>query len=78
MDKHSLMFKSRMFIGHIELAAKMYEYSIPFENLKKNLDKIDFSITNTLWEEVGILKYGNISSRNRMKMQKIFQQLILE
>ncbi len=78
MDKHSLMFKSRMFIGHIELAAKMYEYSIPFENLKMNLDKIDFSITNTLWEEVGILKYGNISSRNRMKIQKIFQQIILE
>ncbi|KOY83030.1 hypothetical protein I6G82_11355 [Lysinibacillus macroides] len=75
-DKHSLMFKSRMFIGHIELAALMFEHHIPFENVHKYLDKIDFAIDNPIWEEVGILKYGSISARNRAKIQQMFQQLI--
>jgi len=78
MDKHSLLFKSRMFIGHIELAARMFEKNISFDQLRKYLDKIDFTIANPLWEEVGILKYGNISSRNKMEIRKLFQQLIQE
>lgn len=76
VDKDSLMFKSRMFIGHIELAAKMFESNIPFEDLNKHLDKIDFTKGNPIWEEVGILKYGSMSLRNRAKIQKLFQQLI--
>lgn len=75
-DKNSLMFKSRMFIGHIELSARMCENSIPFENLNKYLDKIDFTIENPLWEEIGILKYGNLSSRSRTKIQHIFRKLL--
>lgn len=78
MDKHSLLFKSRMFIGHIELAARMFEKNISFDQLRKYLDKIDFTMANPLWEEVGILKYGNISSRNKMEIRKLFQQLIQE
>jgi len=76
VDKESLMFKSRMFIGHIELAAKMFENNIPFEDLNKHLDKIDFTKDNPIWEEVGIVKYGSMSLRNRAKIQKLFQQLI--
>ncbi|WP_223553153.1 hypothetical protein [Lysinibacillus sphaericus] len=75
-DKNSLMFKSRMFIGHIELAARMFENNIPFERLNNYLDKIDFAIDNPLWEEIGILKYGGLSARSRIKIQKIFEQLI--
>lgn len=78
MDKHSLLFKSRMFIGHIELAARMFEKNISFDQLRKYLDSIDFTMANPLWEEVGILKYGNISSRNKMEIRKLFQQLIQE
>jgi len=78
MDKHSLLFKSRMFIGHIELAARMFEKNISFDQLRKYLDNIDFTMANPLWEEVGILKYGNISSRNKMEIRKLFQQLIQE
>jgi len=77
-DKNSLMFKSRMFIGHIELAAKMFEHNIPCESLNVYLDKIDFTIDNPLWEEIGILKYGSLSARNRTKIQKVFEQLIQE
>lgn len=77
-DKNSLMFKSRMFIGHIELAAKMYEHNIPYESLNVYLDKINFTIDNPLWEEIGILKYGSLSERSRSKIQKVFEQLIQE
>ncbi len=77
-DKNSLMFKSRMFIGHIELATRMFEHNIPFESLNKVLDKIDFTIDNPLWEEIGVLKYGSFSSRSRTKIQNIFRQLIRE
>jgi len=67
-----------MFIGHIELAARMFEKNISFDQLRKYLDNIDFTMANPLWEEVGILKYGNISSRNKMEIRKLFQQLIQE
>jgi len=56
----------------------MFEKNISFDQLRKYLDKIDFTIANPLWEEVGILKYGNISSRNKMEIRKLFQQLIQE
>ncbi|MFJ6207285.1 hypothetical protein [Lysinibacillus sp. NPDC092081] len=78
LDKNSLMFKSRMFIGHIELAAKMFEHNIPCESLNVYLDKIDFTIDNPFWEEIGILKYGSLSARSRTKIQKVFEQLIQE
>lgn len=77
-DKNSLMFKSRMFIGHIELAAKMFEHNIPFESLNDYLDRIDFTIDNPLWEKIGLLKYGSLSARSRTKIQKVFEQLIQE
>ena len=64
------MFKSRMFIGHIELAAKMFEHNIPFESLNDYLDRIDFTIDNPLWEKIGLLKYGSLSARSRTKIQK--------
>ncbi|MDD1503172.1 hypothetical protein PVA17_10435 [Lysinibacillus sp. CNPSo 3705] len=77
-DKNSLMFKSRMFIGHIELAAKMFEHNIPFESLNDYLDRIDFTIDNPLWEKIGLQKYGSLSARSRTKIQKVFEQLIQE
>lgn len=77
-DKNSLMFKSRMFIGHIELAARMFEHTIPFDNLRHYLNKIDFSMDNPLWEEIGILKYGSMSARSRTKIQTVFQHLLKE
>ncbi len=75
-DKNSLLFKNRMFIGHMELAARMHEEKIPFEILNNYLDHIDFSIHNSLWEELGILQYGGLSARNRKRLQKIFGDFI--
>ncbi len=75
-DKNSLMFKNRMFIGHIELAAQMYKKNIPFESLRNYLNQLDFSIQNSIWEELGILQYGGLSVQNRKKLQKVFENLI--
>lgn len=75
-DKNSLMFKNRMFNGHIELAAQMYKNKIAFESLNNYLNKLDFSINNSLWGELGILQYGGLNTQNRKKLQKVFGNLI--
>ncbi|MCS1382564.1 hypothetical protein EYB33_07890 [Lysinibacillus sphaericus] len=75
-DKNSLMFRNRMFNGHIELAAQMHNKNITFEGLSNYLNQLDFSIQNPLWEELGIHQYGGLSVQNRKKLREIFRNLI--
>lgn len=62
-SKGSLMSYNKMFAGYIALAAKMKEEDVSIRQLQSILDGIDFSKSNPLWQEIGVLdETGRVKS----------------
>lgn len=73
--EHSLINNNVTFAGYIVLARRMKEKKIPISDLPSILEKIDFSKSNPMWEEVGVLENGRISRKARQNMKKFFEKL---
>lgn len=76
--KESLINNNITFAGYVVLAKRFHEENIPVEKTTEILDSINFSKANPLWEQIGVLKEGRISSKAREKMVQYFKNLQLE
>lgn len=74
----SLINNNVTFAGYIVLARRMKENNIPISDLPSILEKIDFSKSNPMWEEIGVLENGRISRKARQHMKNFFEKLEIE
>lgn len=76
-DNSSLMKYNKMFAGYVALAAKMQKEDIAIEKMNTILDKIDFSRTNSLWIDIGVMtSKGKVSVHSdERKIANYFKQL---
>lgn len=76
--KVSLINDNNMFVGYIVLARKMYESKIKPKEVRNILKNIDFSRTNKLWEDIGVLdNEGKIkdTTKARKAIKNYFESL---
>lgn len=78
--KTSLINNNNMFIGYIVLARRMFESDIKPKNIRKIIKGIDFSKSNELWRDLGILDDKlNIADTNnaRKAIRNYFNDLLI-
>lgn len=73
----SLMNYNKMFVGYVALAARMKKENIEIEEMRFILDSIDFSRSNPLWKELGVLNSGGIigSKLDEKEIANYFKKL---
>lgn len=70
--KVSYINHKNMFAGYVALSEKLYEEKNWEDKLEEVLDKIDFSVNNTIWEEIGLNK-GDMNKSTRNNLYNLFQ-----
>lgn len=76
INNDSLLFKNKMFYGHMYLTAKMLENNVSFTELRTYLDKVDFSREAEIWKEYKVLVNGAVSGKSERGILKIFKEII--
>ena len=76
VSDESILFKNKMFIGHIYLAAQMLENNVPFTDLNKYIDKVDFNRSANIWTEYDVISNGSIARKSEKGILKIFKEKI--
>lgn len=75
----SLINSNSIFIGYIQLAYRMSQEGVKPNKLKDILDKIDFSRSNKMWEEIGVLDNSErITAKARKNIKEFFNNLDLK
>lgn len=75
--KISIINANFMFDGYVLLAKKAQEASLSFNNIVPMLNKVDFTRTNELWKQIGVLDgEGNITANPKRKIRKFVSDLI--
>jgi len=72
-SKHPIMTSKNIFIGYIALSEKTYNNDDWKEEVKTTLNNIDFSETNQLWKDIGLLNPKDATKPLREKLYKIFK-----
>lgn len=66
--KTTIRLENSMFVGYIVLARKMMENDLKPKEIRKILKQIDFSRSNPLWRELGILtEKGTFTETNKSR-----------
>lgn len=76
--KNSLINDNNMFVGYVTLARKMFEADDKARNVRKYIKDIDFSRSNPMWRDRGILdEKGNITEtlKVRKSIKGIFENI---
>lgn len=80
--RDSLINDNNMFYGYIHLAKRFKDENIGLENIKKVIEKIDFSRDNKEWIEMEVLqskhKLNNDSKKVRRNIAEYFKNLDLK
>ena len=63
-EEDSLLKDSRMFSGYIILSKRMKDEGVPYLNLDRILDKVDFSKDNPEWKKGKIIKSNFINQKS--------------
>jgi hypothetical protein len=74
--KSSLLVDNNTFAGYVILAARMKKNNIDPINVKKFIDKIDFSKSNSLWKKLDVLDEKSRLTRNaKSGIEKLFSEI---
>lgn len=73
--RNSLINNNVIFAGYISLAQNMLENGVQIKKLTKIIDSIDFDKSNKLWENLNVLKNGNVTNMARKNLIKYFREL---
>ena len=65
-----------MFAGYIALSERLYGVKKWEDILEEILDKIDFNISNSFWDDIGLSKESDMKKTTRNNLYKFFQKLI--
>jgi len=71
--KHPIMTCKNIFMGYIALSAKTFNNDDWKEEVKQTLNSIDFSESNSLWNEIGVLNPKDATKPLREKLYKLFK-----
>jgi hypothetical protein len=76
--KKSLIVENSMFVGYITLARRMKDNNLNPKEIVKIINNIDFSRSNPMWRELGILdEKGNLTETNKARkaIKKYFENI---
>jgi hypothetical protein len=74
--KTSLILENSMFVGYIVLARRMFESGMKPREVRRIIKGINFSRSNPLWEEFGIVdSKGNFTVKARKAIKQYFEQM---
>lgn len=74
--KESLLVDNNMFYGYVLLASRMKEKDIKARDVRKYIDEIDFSKSNKIWVEKGVLDtQGRLTKNPRKGIEEIFSNI---
>lgn len=80
--ENSIIAENNMFVGYVVLARRMFEKGIKPRDVKKIINKIDFSRKNSLWIQLGIINNEGKNERDTVKIRKsikkYFEEIDLE
>ncbi|MGG0754930.1 DNA sulfur modification protein DndB [Brevibacillus laterosporus] len=74
--KETVVNQNHMFNAYVVLAKKINDLGLPISDITKILSKFDFSRSNPLWQEVGILDQNkNMVSKPKRKILNLFKKI---
>ncbi|MGG0793781.1 DNA sulfur modification protein DndB [Brevibacillus laterosporus] len=74
--KETIVNQNHMFNVYVILAKKINDLGLPLGDITKILSKFDFSRSNPLWQEAGILDHNkNMVSNPKRKMLNLFKNI---
>ncbi|MBM7111755.1 hypothetical protein SAM19_05185 [Brevibacillus laterosporus] len=74
--KETVVNQNHMFNAYVVLAKKINDLGLPISDITKILSKFDFSRSNPLWQEVGILDQNkNMVSKPKKKILNLFKKI---
>ncbi|WP_137743352.1 DNA sulfur modification protein DndB [Robertmurraya siralis] len=76
--KISLLVDNNMFVGYVTLAARLYKKGIKPREVRKIIRQIDFSRTNPLWRQIGIINSEGKIERDTVKIRKNIKKYFKE
>ena len=74
VKKHSYINNMNMFYGYIALSAKLQNNSQWKDILKQKIESIDFSKSNSMWKDIGIIGERKINKTIKNKLYKLFTE----
>jgi len=74
--KVSYINHKNMFAGYVALSERLYGVEKWDDLLEEILDKIDFSMKNSFWEDIGLGKESDMKKTTRNNLYEFFQKLI--
>jgi hypothetical protein len=76
--KTSLIADNNIFVGYVKLASMMRSKGLEARQLKKYIENIDFSKSNPLWAELGVLdEKGRLTRTAKQEIEKYFSEIEL-
>ncbi|MED1789062.1 DNA sulfur modification protein DndB [Brevibacillus laterosporus] len=77
--KETVVNQNQMFNVYVMLAKKLNDLDLPLSDITKVLSKFDFSRSNPLWQDAGILDQNkNITPKSKRKILNLFKKLNIE
>ncbi|MFS0643761.1 DNA sulfur modification protein DndB [Siminovitchia sp. 179-K 8D1 HS] len=77
-SEDDLLTYNKMFAGYIILAKRMQDEEINLTDLDNIMDSIDFSRTNPLWEKLGVVENGIVTTKSEKGIKKYFKKIKLK
>lgn len=74
--KETLLVDNNMFYGYVMLASRMKAENVEARNVRKYIDKSDFSKTNKEWRNKGVIDdLGRLSKNPRKGIEEVFRDI---
>lgn len=74
--KETIINSNQMFTAYVILAKKLKDMELPPSHITRVIDKIDFSRSNPLWKEIGILdNNSSMMTKPKSKIVNFFKKL---
>jgi hypothetical protein len=78
INKISLINHNTTFAGYLILAKRFKDEDIKLNSLESIIKSIDFSKSNTSWEQIGVLDRGRLTKNAKENIMKFFKNINLE